>query len=89
MFDAFLIYLRAIWEFSQSPVLLFMVFVLVINLGNRLKRVSNKVDQLLGEITSIQNLLSDQKKSTPPKTDSGKINHAEILKKVQREHYRA
>ena len=95
MFDAFLSWLRVIWEFSQSPMLLFWVFVLVINLANRLKRVSKNVDQLLGEITNIRNLLSDirnllsdQKNSTPPKLDSGKINHAEILKKVQKEHYR-
>lgn len=89
MFDAFLSWLRVIWEFSQSPVLLFIVFVLVIQLGKHLDRVSKKVDQLLGEIANIQNLLSNQKNSTPPKLDSGKINHAEILKKVQREHYRA
>jgi hypothetical protein len=88
MFDAFLSWLRVIWEFSQSPMLLFVVFVLVINLGKRLDRVSKKVDQLLGEITSIRSLPSDQKNSTPPKLDSGKINHAEILKRVQREHYR-
>ena len=88
MFDAFLSWLRVIWDFSQSPILLFVVFVLVINLGKRLDRVSKKVDQLLGEITNIRNLLSDQKNSTPPKLDSGKINHAEIYKKVQREHYR-
>ena len=88
MFDAFLSWLRVIWEFSQSPMLLFVVFVLVINHGKRLNRVSKNVDQLLGEITNIRNLLSDQKNSTPPKLDSGKINHAEILKKVQKEHYR-
>ena len=88
MFDAFLSWLRVIWDFSQSPILLFVVFVLVINLGKRLDRVSKKVDQLLGEITNIRSLLSDQKNSTPPKLNSGKINHAEILKKVQREHYR-
>lgn len=88
MFDAFLSWLRVIWEFSQSPILLFVVFVLVINLGKRLDRVSKKVDQLMGEISNIRSLLSDQKNSTPPKLNSGKINHAEILKKVQREHYR-
>lgn len=88
MFDAFLSWFRVIWEFSQSPMLLFVVFVLVIILGKRLDMVSKKVDQLLGEISNIRNLLSDQKNSTPPKLDSGKINHAEILKKVQREHYR-
>ena len=88
MFDAFLSWLRVIWDFSQSPILLFVVFVLVINLGKRLDRVSKKVDQLLGEITNIRSLFSDQKNSTPPKLNSGKINHAEILKKVQREHYR-
>ena len=88
MFDAFLSWLRVIWDFSQSPILLFVVFVLVINLGKRLDRVSKKVDQLLGEITNIRSLLSDQKNSTSPKLNSGKINHAEILKKVQREHYR-
>ena len=88
MFDAFLSWFRVIWEFSQSPMLLFVVFVLVIILGKRLDMVSKKVDQILGEISNIRNLLSDQKNSTPPKLDSGKINHAEILKKVQREHYR-
>ena len=88
MFDAFLSWFRVIWEFSQSPMLLFVVFVMVIILGKRLDRVSKKVDQLLGEITNIRNLLSDKKNSTPPKLDSGKFNHAEILKKVQREHYR-
>ena len=88
MFDAFLSWFRVIWEFSQSPMLLFVVFVMVIILGKRLDRVSKKVDQLLGEITNIRSLLSDQKNSTPPKLNSGKINHAEILKKVQREHYR-
>lgn len=88
MFDAFLSWFRVIWEFSQSPMLLFVVFVLVIILGKRLDMVSKKVDQLLGEISNIRNLLSDQKNPTPPKLNSGKINHAEILKKVQREHYR-
>ena len=88
MIDALLNYCRVIWEFSQSPMLLFIVFVIVIRLGKHLDRVSKKVDQLLGEIANIQNHLSNQKTPTPPKLHSGKINHAEILKKVQREHYR-